>query len=403
MNHTRYKIGLACTAAAILLAACTSDEETGIKSEGSVVYPELQFGVGNMVMSTETRAAGPMSPDVEKYVKTIAVFEFDNEGLHEKRATTYHFIDFIRGTVDGTKGVGDVVPTEFGIVETTLRGLAFEQRDSGMICLVANVTEAQVDTLYDKYREPGQSYGRITFDKFKTWSLPFEYERMETGVYDESVSGHIKTMYMFGYYQGPVDPAAPGTIAIDLGRLASRLDITIINETGETIDKRFGYHFDNVCHSAYFFPIKQGLPPTIGAGLSRTVICSGADNPVEGDTIKAVPETFPAGSTHTRYFYVAAHSAKNEDEATKLHLFYNSRIVDDNQIEDENVKSVKIPLCNVHPSEAASVPNGYSLSRNTRYHFTIRIRKKDAASSGKATTRSGTFGNRSGEVTVYLP
>ena len=63
MNHTRYKIGLACTAA-ILLAACTSDEETGIKSEGSVVYPELQFGVGNMVMSTETRAAGPMSPDV---------------------------------------------------------------------------------------------------------------------------------------------------------------------------------------------------------------------------------------------------------------------------------------------------------------------------------------------------
>ena len=67
------------------------------------------------------------------------------------------------------------------------------------------------------------------------------------------------------------------------------------------------------------------------------------------------------------------------------------------------IKSVKIPLCNVHPSEAASVPNGYSLSRNTRYHFTIRIRKKDAASLGKATTRSGTSGNRSGEVTVYLP
>ena len=199
MNHTRYKIGLVCTAAAILLAACTSEEETGIKSEGTVVYPELQLGVGNMVMSTETRAAGPMSPDVEKYVKTIAVFEFDNEGLHEKRPTTYHFIDFIRGTVDEKKEVGDVVPTEFGIVETTLRGLAFEQRDSGTICLVANVTEAQVDTLYDKYREPGQSYGRITFDKFKTWSLPFEDERMESGVYDESVSGHIKTMYMFGY------------------------------------------------------------------------------------------------------------------------------------------------------------------------------------------------------------
>lgn len=36
-------------------------------------------------------------------------------------------------------------------------------------------------------------------------------------------------------------------------------------------------------------------------------------------------------------------------------------------------------------------------------HFTIRIRKKDVASSGKAMTRSGTSENCSGEVTVYLP
>jgi len=401
MNYTYYKIGLACAAVALLLAACTVDEKTGMKSEGTTVYPDLLFGVSDMTMSAETRAEAPMSPDLEKYVKTVAIFEFDSEGLHEKRATTYHFIDFTKGTIDDVTGIIDSL--ENGIVETTLENLAFEERDSGMICLVANVSEKQVDDFYDQYREPGQSYGRMTFDKFKTWALPFEYEEAAAGTYDESQSGHIKNMYMFGYYRGPIDPATSETIAIDLGRLASRLDITVVNETGVPIEKRFGYHFDNVCHSAYFFPIKQGLPPTIGAGLSRTVICSGADDPVKGDINNVVPETFPIDGTHTRYFYVAAHSAKNEDEATKLHLFYNSRIVDDDQINDENVTSIKIPLCNVHPSEAASVTNGYSLSRNTRYHFTIRLRKKDAASSGKAMARSGISGNRPGEITVYLP
>jgi len=54
------------------------------------------------------------------------------------------------------------------------------------------------------------------------------------------------------------------------------------------------------------------------------MICSGADDLVKGDINNVVPETFPIDGTHTRYFYVAAHSAKNEDEATKLHLFYNA-------------------------------------------------------------------------------
>jgi len=404
MNATGNKIKCACAAAALLFAACTVDEETGTKSEASVVYPEFRIGVSDMTMNAETRAVEPMSPDVEKYVKTLAVFEFDNEGLHEKKADTYHFIDFVAGTVDGAAGVGDVKPTLYGIVETTLKGLSFVQYDKGTICLVANVSEAQVADFYDTtYRESGQSYGHMTFDKFKTWALPFEYEQAKTGIYDESVSGHIETMYMFGYYQGSIDPTNSEAIAIDLGRLASRLDITIVNETGEEIDKRFGYHFDNVCHSAYFFPIKASMPPTVGVGLSRTVICSGKDDPVDGDKDRTIPETFPADSTHTRYFYVAAHSAQNEEDATKLHLFYNSRIVDDDQIDDKNVQSVKIPLCNVHPSEAASVPNGYSLSRNTRYHFTIRLKKGPISPSEAKTTRAVEFGKLPGEIIVYLP
>jgi len=403
MKNMANEIRFACMAAALLLAACTADEPEPA-GEGAIVRPALMFGVGDMTMTAASRAAEPMSPDIEKYVKTIAVFEFDSEEWHNKKESiTYHFIDFIAGTVNGVKGVGSVKPTEFGIVETTLEGLQFEERDNGTICLVANVTEEQVDDFYEAIcRESGQSYGSMTFDQFKQWALPFEYEQAEGAVYDESVTGHIRTMYMFGYYRGAIKPAQAGAIRVDLGRLASRLDITVVNETGADITKRLGYHFDNVCHSAYLFPIKQGMPPTEAAGLSRTVICSGPD-PVEGDEKhEIVPQTFPKEGIHTRYFYVAAHSAKGYDDATKLHLYYNRPIIDDTHSDDTN--SVKVPLCNVHPSQAASVTNGYSLSRNTRYHFTIRLKKKASAASGRAGEEpSAASGDRPGEITVYLP
>lgn len=388
-------------AVALLLSACTDDDGPTVKDEPTVVYPEIHLGVSEMTMTAVSRAAEPMSPDVEKYVRTIAVFEFDNEGIHDKSPQTYHFIDFVAGTVDGTTGVGDVVKTDYGIVETTLRDIAFNSYTDGTICLVANVTQEQVNTFYDKCKESsGQSYGRMTLDQFKGWALKFDYEQATDGKYDETTAGHLKVMYMFGYYQGNIVPAKSGEIRVDLGRLASRLDITVVNETGDTLTKRLGYHFDNVCSSAYFFPIKSGMPPTIGAGLTRTVICSGENDPVEG-AVTEVPETFKPGESHTRYFYVAAHSATGKDDATQLHLFYDRRIVNDDVA--DNTGSVKVPLCNVHPSEADNVPNGYSLSRNTRYHFTIRLKKSTASPANAPASRSVEYGEQPGEIVVYLP
>jgi len=401
MSYIRHIIITATVlaAASLLPAGCTDEEPV---CEAKVVYPELSFSVSKMSMTPDTRAIDPMSPDIEKYVTTIAVFEFDNEGLHDKSANTYHFIDYLKGTVDGVKNVGDVVPTEFGVVESSLKGMSFLPYDSCKICLVANVTEEQVDSFYTYGGEPGQSYGRITFDSFTKWALPFAYKTMSEGTYDESETGHIETMYMFGYYNGSIDPAKSGNIAIDLGRLASRLDITIVNETGKAIDKRFGYHLDNVCGSAYFFPIKNERPAVINRGLARTVICTGVGDPLDEDVKHTVPETFPAGETHTRYYYVAAHSASGIEEATMLHLFYDARIVDDAPGQEET--GIKIPLCNVHGSEADNVINGYSLSRNTRYHFTIRLKEKGAASGNAAKMRQATVcEGQPGEFVVYLP
>lgn len=400
MRKIHHNIWFVCMAVALLLSACTDDDGPTVKDEPTVVYPEIHLGVSEMTMTAVSRAAEPMSPDVEKYVRTIAVFEFDNEGIHEKGPDTYHFIDFVAGTVDNKTGVGDVVKTDYGIVETTLKDIAFKSYTGGTICLVANVPKDSVDTFYDECKESGQSYGHMTLDQFKKWALPFEYEQAKEGTYDETTAGHIKVMYMFGYYQGNIDPDTSGEIRVDLGRLASRLDITVVNETGEELTKRLGYHFDNVCKSAYFFPIKMGMPPTIGAGLTRTIICSGEDDLVEG-AVTEVPETFKPGESHTRYFYVAAHSATGKDDATQLHLFYDRRIVNDNVA--DNTGSVKVPLCNVHPSEADNVPNGYSLSRNTRYHFTIRLKKSTASPANAPASRSVEYGEQPGEIVVYLP
>jgi len=406
MKSMHNEIRFAYMMAALLFAACTAEDPASEpKNEGAVIRPRLEFRVSDMTMSEVSRASAPMSPDHEKYVRTMAIFEFDNEGLHEKGGATYHFIDFIAGTVDGKKDMDTDVknPTEFGVVESSLEGLKFEQRDYGTICLLANVTEKMIDSLYKTHRDPGQSSGRLRLDQFKKWALPFVYPPRWTDVYDDSRTGHISDMYMFGYYYGPIEPSEAGAIRVDLGRLASRLDITVVNDTGEPITKRLGYHLDKVCVKAFFFPMKEGLPPIDSLGIARTVICSGPD-PVEGDDEqhKIVPEQFPAGGVSTHYFYVAAHSAKNYEEATILHLFYD-RVIPRFDAPDEP-SSFKVPLCNVHPLQAANVPNGYSLSRNTRYHFTIRLKKKDSATSSRAGAENTVvYGDRPGEITVYLP
>lgn len=392
---------------ALILTSCTETEDIVNVNEGSVIYPSLSVGVSEMSMTATSRAESPMSPDHEKYVRTMALFEFDNEGLHECRSTSYHFIDFINGTIDGKREPANLDSTEYGIVETTLNGLAFEARTEGTLCLVANVTEDQVDELYDKHREEGQTYGRLTIDTFKRWAMPFDYVKSTSDVYDESTTGYLETMYMFGYFEGEIKPAEIGNIRVDLGRLASRLDITVVNETGSDITERLGYHFDNVCQSAYFFPILSGMPPTSDKGLARTVICAG-DQPVEGDdnTFKIVPSTFPNNHLHTRYFYVAAHSAKGYADATKLHLFYNRTIPEKDNTDGNEPSSYVVPLCNVEPYHAADISNGYSLSRNTRYHFTIRLKNRYAAQNEEA-TRTGAatveYGEQPGEITIYLP
>lgn len=397
MNVMRYALRCVGAAVALLLAACSADgEPAAVPAEGEVFCADLRLAVSEMTMDADTRAIAPISPDDEKYVRTVAIFEFDNEGLHEKRSTSYHFIDFVTGYVDGVKTLDK---TDFGVVESTLAGLAFEARSNGMICLVANVTETQVNDFYEEYRDEGESYGRMTFDRFRTWALPFVYKSSPSGSpYDESVSGHVEVMYMFGYYEGVINPAQAGAIAIDLGRLASRLDITIINDTGAPIEQSLGYHFDNVCTSAFFFPIQVSRPPVVDRSLASTIICTGAGNTIVGG--EHLPQTFPVDGVHTRYFYVAAHSAAGRYDATQLHIFFGRPVIDDKEMINED-NTVIIPLSNVHGAEADEVPNGYSLSRNTCYRFVIHL-KRSAATEPQPATRSAVCEDRPGEYTVYL-
>ncbi len=428
MKNIRCIAGLAC-AAALLLAACTADDADmpAPAEEVAIVYPTLSIGVSEMTFDpvtaaeeaadAETRAQMPMSPDVEKYVHTLALFQFDSEGMHIRGDNTFHFIDFRTGILDDDK-IWE--PNELGVVEISLdslntkHGLSFERRE-GTIYAIANLEREVIDDFYKTHHEEGQSEGRMMIDRFQDWELPIGYKEEPAGTYDERLSGHVDTMYMFGFYKGKIDTDITKGMRIDLGRLVSRLDITIVNETGSDIKKRLGYHFDNVGKTVFFFPIKSRVPEMSQVGRSRTIVCSGLNDDGTVDRVDnavTVPDSvFEAGGVHTRYFYVAAHSAKDFSEATKLHLFYNRRIVGDDSQDMSN--SFQIPMCNVHPDEAANVFNGYSLSRNTRYHFIIRLKDRSelvensAESAGSAgetpNTRSVVYGENPGDITVYLP
>ncbi|PWM25299.1 MAG: hypothetical protein DBX40_05100 [Clostridiales bacterium] len=376
---------------AVMAVSCSTEERAQDALPGQeckAVVVTLHVGVCEMTGNTSTRATEQMSPEMENTIKSLAVMEFDNEGLHEKGESTYHFIDFIKGTVDG---VETLPATTDGMLNTSLDGLSLMSYSDATLCLVANVTEEQVDDFYDRYREPGQTPGNIRLEQFKKWSLPFEYEdNMELDP-DESVSGHIRQMYMFGYYRGAVDPAAAGSIRVELGRLASRVAITIRNDTGEDIDRLLWYHFDNVSHEAYVFPGHASIPSD-EVRHTITYICSGTE---EG--IANVPETFAKGSEHTRYFYIAGHAASNEDEATKLHLFYGAYMLD-GDIPADGGADFHIALGNLPPEEAGGNAGGYYLNRNTFYHFTILLKK-----SGSAMSRSASSDESTDKMTLILP
>lgn len=412
MTTCKFKktIYLLAAAAGMTLAACSADEPAAPSDkQPEIVTPRLQFGVLDLKEADGSRAATPMDEHEERYVRTLALFEFDNEGMHISGPDTYHFIDFIKGTIDGVAGTtGDITDgaSQDGVIDALITGLTFESHTNGMICAVANVTEDEVDDMYMKLREPGQTKGRLLITNFKKWTLPFEYKGGNPDYdYEEAVSGHLKNMYMFGYWEGNI-AKDDETLHIDLGRLASRLDITIINQTGMDITRRFGYHFDNVCKSAYVFPTKESVPPQEGAGNTRTIICSGYkdDNPTEIDIVEGadpaldIPVTFPNGASHTRYFYTAAHSADSLSHATKLHLFWNARIVDEIMSTNPNGRHTYVPICNLQPGVADDVKNGYTLSRNTRYHITLRMRRN--AVGGRSSSMQAVA---PGDYIIYLP
>jgi len=431
MRISEHSIPTVCLLIAAFAVSCSDlDGLDPEPAEPNVVYPCISTGVLDMACNNATRAISPMSPDIEKYVKTLAVFEFDNEGIHDKGDHTYHFIDFTKGTVDGISGIIPAISE--GVVEESLTYLSFNEYSKGKICLVANVSNETVQQqLYENpdYHEPGQSENRLSYEMFKKWTLPLDIIRPGLKVYDETHAGTLENMYMFGYYEGPI--TSNSRVTVNLGRLAVRLDITVINETEGDIEKRLGYHFDRVCTNARFFPMREEADEDTVPGIVRTVICAGLKdkgeyNELSGTVVTKPDATFKKGARHTRYFYAGAHSAKGIEDATKLHLFYDRPILvgEENETEEDMTNSVQIPLCNVHPDAAAGVVNGYSLSRNTRYNFVIRLRTKSEASSKSESgpdanpTRSAgtdasdtaldaepdaTPGSAPGEYIVYLP
>ncbi len=333
----------------VLLTACSKDPERKLRVY-TPVSVNIDMGVTPMENNLiQSRAEEIMEPSLENPIRSLAIFQFDEEGQHD-RNLHYHYLNF----------VDDDTPT--GVLTTTLKDLTFDYLNgtTTTICVVANVSPEEVSEFYEDCRIESGELGRIELFQLKEWQLTFDYVEQEEGGKD--TQGHIKEMYMFGYYEGKLKEGS-NDLKIILGRLVARLDITL-ETVDESIQEKVAYHLDNIVTKAYVFPGDKGGEVDDESQRFTTVF--------EAGTLAS------AGTKVTRYFYVAGHSADKAEEATTLHLYYGNNVSS-----SDLTGGIKIPLCNTPPSETAN-PN-YWLNRNSIYSFVIRIKNSKVSGISRST------------------
>ena len=281
----------------VLLTACSkeSEQEDKIYTPVSV---NIDLGVSAMEGNTvQSRAEEIMSPVEENPIRSLAIFQFDKEEQHDRKLN-YRYLNF----------VDDSTPT--GVLNTTLDGLKLDYQGGNLttICLVANVSEEEVDKFYEESMIEGGSSDRLELFQLKEWQLELNYVYQEEGKKD--TQGHIERMYMFGYYRGTLKEGT-NDLKIMLGRLVARLDITL-EAVDESITEKVEFHLDNVSTKAYVFPGDKGVE-----GGENRYFNTKFENGIS------------SGSKETRYFYVAGHSAEEAEEATTLHLYYGNSDFDE--------------------------------------------------------------------------
>lgn len=308
------------TFAICLLTACEYTEvEEPVKTTvlNISAAPMNDYGV-------TTRSGYTMWPEEENCIKTLAFFQFDPEGIHT-RNELYNFRKFT--TEDNPNGV----------LQASIEDINFKsyKTNNTTICVVANVTEQDVNEFYNQYTTSTSTQVRL--DEFKEWTHKFQYKEHEDSV------GHLKQVCMFGYYDGTLENSIVNRLI--LGRLCSRIEITLKAENNNDFNSGVRFSFDNVPTEAYYFSRGIGVADSHENGLFST--------------------TVPSVTTDKQvyYFYIPGNSANTEDEALKLNIYFN-----------EQVRTVT--LCTLPPGQNEEYVD-FAINRNSIYRFNLTLKRNN--------------------------
>lgn len=340
----RYNSILQIALSAIFLLAGCEKADTAADSDArhtTLRVTTVPMTIVGEQVPYDTRASKPLNPEDENVIYSLAVLVFDeSEGvLHkfDKSGKYYKYIDLKDENGNG------LLSTKLPIEDFPV-----QPDETYTICLVANLSEEQVEKIINDMMADGTAF----IHEFEEVSVMIPYVAPDKAD-GQLETGHVREIYMFGYYRGEV--SAHGEISISLGRIISRLEIAF------TIDKEldpkntFYMRMNNLESHAHLFPIEKSPGKYALTGISRV---SNLDN-----------------KRYTLYFYAAPNSALDTTRALNLEVWYGPKdLVDLNSITTRHMGYTTIYLCNDQPG----VENrNYQLNRNSVYRFNIKLTDKE--------------------------
>lgn len=335
----------------LLLAGCErADNVVG----ADALTPVIRVTTAPMTIVGEqvpydTRASQPLNPEDENIIYTLAVLVFDTEEgvLHrfddKYGGKYYRYID-----LRNAAGHGKLTTT------LPIEGLPVRENVRYTICLIGNLQEERVQNIIDGMLEDD---GTAFIHEFKKVRVNVPYANPETDAPLET--GHVKEVYMFGYYQGMMPPMVDGKevqdISISMGRIISRLEVDIrVDENFLRKDYGFYMCMDNLESTAFLFPAANSPKEFVDTGIARS------KNLDDGQ--------------YTLYFYSAPNGALTaNDKPLTLSVWYAPDGLDVNaptEIEDKSIGYAKIYLCN---EKRGTENRNFQLNRNCVYRFRVNL------------------------------
>ncbi|EIY57706.1 hypothetical protein HMPREF1069_05021 [Bacteroides ovatus CL02T12C04] len=346
MKCFHYTISTVFLAASLLLTACEENTFQACEDEAPAyirVSTAPMTLVGEQVPYADTRADQSLPPEYENSIYSLTVLVFDvKEGVLGKfpvkdgQQKLYKYINLKDANGNGL--LNTTLPVEdFPVVEG----------EEYTVCLIANLTEEQVETMIGSMLEDGT----VFFDEFKKYSIQIPYVTTPGQGDDAGLeAGHVRDIYMFGYYRGEV--SSHKDITISLGRIISRLEIAFsFDESKLQQGKSLYILLDNLELRANLFP--TGISP--GEYVEQSAY--------EVQTLDELQNS-------TIYLYAAPNSAQTAAQALCLKMWYADKRLSPGEVERMEPNAT-VHLCNDQPG----VENrNYQLNRNSVYHFNLHLK-----------------------------